>query len=143
MQELLVKNKLTIPQKIITNQENYMKIKRKLELHLNNLKKDSFTLEDNILTYPTNLNATSSDNTIILSFTEPYSNSEIINYLYSIDWGNFKAFSPAQNKSPIIIKNLENGVSYIISLKAVNNYGVSNSSNPISVFTGLLGFPNE
>jgi hypothetical protein len=150
-----IKPKKTV--KIITSQENLIKIKRGLQLYSNSLKntkpfyltEGSFTVInlqeelDKIPTSPTNVIATPGENTITVSFTEPYSNSEIINYLYSIDWGNFEAFNPAQNKSPVIIKNLENGASYIISLKAENKHGTSESSKPISVFTGLLGFPNE
>jgi hypothetical protein len=112
------------------------------------LTKGSITIMDvsenkTIPTSPTDMVALSEENTITISFTEPCSESEIINYLYSIDWGTFEAFSPIQNKSPVIIHNVENGVSYIISLKAENKYGISVSSKPISVFTGLLGFPNE
>jgi len=136
--------------KIITSPTNLEKIKKGLENKSINkepfyLTKDSFTIEtiNETPSRPTNIVASPGENAITLSFVEPYSNSEIVNYLYSVDWGNFKAFNPAQKQSPVVIKNLENGVSYVISLKAQNKYGISESSAPVNVFTGLLGLPNE
>jgi len=89
---------------------------------------------------PQNLIITPDNNAIIITFTEPYSKTEIVNYLYSIDWSNFEPFDPVQNKSPVIIKNIENGESYVIALKAENKYGLSDPSLPVQTFTGLLGF---
>jgi hypothetical protein len=137
---------------LITSVANIIKIKQnikrfvskevKTELDSFYLPEGSIILENNPRE-PLNLNGISDNNSVIITFTEPYSNSEITNYLYSIDWGKFESFEPIQNKSPLIINNLENGTSYVISLKTENKYGTSESSKPLGVFIGLLGLPNE
>lgn len=78
---------------------------------------------------------------ISISFNQPLEEN-IVNYLYSLDWKEFIRFDPKQNTSPVKITHLDNGETYIIRLKAENKYGIiSNSSEPISVFVGHLGFP--
>lgn len=78
---------------------------------------------------------------ISISFTQQLEEN-IMNYLYSLDWKEFVRFDPKQNTSPVKITHLDNGETYIIRLKSENKYGgISNSSEPISVFVGHLGFP--
>lgn len=92
---------------------------------------------------PLNLTIIPDNNAIIITFTEPYSKTEVVNYLYSIDWSDFEPFVPVQNKSPVTITNIENGESYVIALKAQNKYGISNTSLPVQTFIGLLGFDEK
>jgi hypothetical protein len=141
------KNKIKKIVKVIINNPNSHKniIDRFKKFQQEELKDNLTLIKETELKEPTNLMAISDpeNRTISVSFTEPYSNEEILNYLYSINWNNYEPLNPVQNKSPIIIKNIENGESYIVALKTKTKNGISSPSKPISVFTGLLGFPNE
>jgi hypothetical protein len=87
------------------------------------------------------LNDIAEQSSISIHFTQPLE-ADIINYLYSLDWKEFVRFDPRQNTSPVKITHLDNGETYIIRLKSENKYGyLSNSSEPVSVFVGYLGFP--
>jgi hypothetical protein len=58
--------------------------------------------------------------------------SPITNYQYSVDGIAFIDFDPVQLSSPLTISGLTNGVQYNVSIKAVNEIGVSDASNSIS-----------
>ncbi|MEY2900146.1 MAG: hypothetical protein RL247_312, partial [Actinomycetota bacterium] len=77
-----------------------------------------------------------------VAFTAPGDNggSSITNYQYSTDGTNYRALSPAQTTSPIVITTLSsdgttllvNGTSYPITIKAVNSTGASAASNSVN-----------
>lgn len=77
---------------------------------------------------PINLSATPGNGEANIYFTH---GSSISDYLYSLD-GNTYILS-GSNSSPIKISGLTNGVTYNITLKAVNSSGSSVSSNSVSV----------
>jgi titin len=75
---------------------------------------------------PSGLTAVPGDGQVNVVFTAGAANGGAIsNYMYSLNGGAYAAFSTAQTTSPVVISGLTNGVSYIISLKAVNTYGAS------------------
>ena len=85
---------------------------------------------------PSSLSSSSGNRTATISFTPPSDNggSAITNYQYSTDGGtSFTAFSPAVTSSPVTISSLNNGTTYTILLKAVNNVGVGAVSTSVSV----------
>jgi hypothetical protein len=92
---------------------------------------------------PTNLSATPGNTFALIEFTAGSDGgSPILNYEYSTDDGvTFRAFSPADNTSPLAITTLSsdgltplsNGTTYFIRLKAVNANGTSTGSSNVSV----------
>jgi LPXTG-motif cell wall-anchored protein len=58
--------------------------------------------------------------------------SPITNYKYSIDGTNYIALNPVTTSSPFIISGLTNATTYSVTIKAVNVYGDSLSSNTVS-----------
>ena len=58
--------------------------------------------------------------------------SPITNYKYSIDGTNYIALNPVTTSSPFIISGLTNATSYSVTIKAVNVFGDSLSSNTVS-----------
>jgi large repetitive protein len=101
---------------------------------------------------PVLVSATSENAKTTVSFTPGADDggSEILNYEYSTDNGfSFKAFSPEKKISPVEITNisvppftpLENAVEYFIRLRAINEFGASFASEPISVIPSTL--PDE
>jgi hypothetical protein len=81
---------------------------------------------------PTNLNATIGNGEAFISFSAGINlGPNITDYLYSIDGINY--VSSGSISSPIRIRDLTNGVLYIITIKAVNSNGRSIASNSVSV----------
>lgn len=94
---------------------------------------------------PTGLGATPGNGQATISFTPGSDGGSVItNYKYSIDGTNYTALSPADTSSPITITGLTNGVTYNITLKAVNAIGDSVASASVSVtpFAPITGSPN-
>jgi hypothetical protein len=96
---------------------------------------------DNLLPNPPiNLSATNGSESVTISFTAGTDNgSPIIDYLYSLNSQNY--ISSGFNSSPITISGLTNGVSYNITLKAVNANGSSIASNSVSATPNNLQSP--
>ena len=85
---------------------------------------------------PTNLVATAGLNKASIAFLAPTNvgGGAITNYQYSLDNGaNWLTLSPAQNTSPVLIKNLISCNSNSISLRTVNAIGNSVSSEAVIV----------
>jgi hypothetical protein len=83
---------------------------------------------------PTGLSATAGNAQATISFTPGSDNgTPITNYQYSTDGVNYTALSPADALSPITITGLTNGITYNITLKAVNAFGASLASGSVSV----------
>jgi len=92
----------------------------------------------NIPQAPTNLISTIGNGEATISFTPGLNlGPAITNYLYSIDGVNY--LSSGSISSPIRIPGLTNGVTYNITLKAVNTNGTSSASNSVSVTPSNLG----
>ena len=73
---------------------------------------------------PTALSATPGDRQLTITFTPATNNgSNITNYQYSLDNRTFVAFNPPVTGSPVTITGLTNGVSYTVTLRAVNAQG--------------------
>uniref|UniRef100_A0A6C0IH63 Fibronectin type-III domain-containing protein n=1 Tax=viral metagenome TaxID=1070528 RepID=A0A6C0IH63_9ZZZZ len=86
----------------------------------------------NISEPPTNLITTIGNGEATISFTPGLNlGPAITNYLYSLDGVNY--LSSGSISSPIRIPGLTNGVTYNITLKAVNTNGSSSASNSVSV----------
>jgi hypothetical protein len=86
----------------------------------------------NISEPPTNLNATIGNGEAVISFSTGINlGPSITDYLYSIDGINY--VSSGSTSSPIRITGLTNGVTYNITIKAVNSNGRSIASNSVSV----------
>jgi hypothetical protein len=86
----------------------------------------------NISSPPTNLIATIGNGEATISFTAGLNlGPAITNYLYSLDGVNY--LSSGSISSPIRIPGLTNGVTYNITIKAVNTNGSSTTSNSVSV----------
>ena len=87
------------------------------------------------LNSPTQVAATPGDRQVSIAFTAPALNgtAEILNYEYRIDAGEWVALSPPRIESPIVISDLNNGVNYGISLRAVNEAGGGDESSSVSV----------
>ncbi len=86
----------------------------------------------NIPQPPTNLISTIGNGEATISFTAGLNlGPTITDYLYSLDGVNY--LSSGSISSPIRIPNLTNGVTYNITIKAVNTNGSSTSSNSVSV----------
>jgi hypothetical protein len=82
---------------------------------------------------PTSLALTSGNTSISISFTPGYDGgATITNYLYSSNGSAYTPFSPVQTTSPVFFSNLVNGVSYTISIKAVNYLGSSIASSTVT-----------
>lgn len=84
---------------------------------------------------PTTLTANSRDGSAEISFTTPSDNggSEIINYEYQVDGGDWVAFSPDVTTSPVTVTGLTNGTSHSIKLRAVNGVGSGTESDSVQV----------
>ncbi len=86
----------------------------------------------NISGPPTILSASIGNGETVITFTAGLNlGPSITDYLYSIDGTNY--VSSGSTSSPIIITGLTNGVTYNITLKAVNVNGNSITSNSVSV----------
>ena len=86
----------------------------------------------NIPEPPTILTASIGNGETVITFTAGVNlGPSITNYLYSIDGNNY--VSSGLTSSPIRISGLTNGVTYNITLKAVNANGRSSASNSVSV----------
>lgn len=89
---------------------------------------------------PTGLSAVGGDQTVYVLFTQVSDGgSPITNYEYAIDDGSFVTCSPAQTFSPVSITTLDgttrltNGISYYVTLRAVNAVGSSIASGAVAV----------
>ncbi len=81
---------------------------------------------------PTSLSATPGNSQATITFTAGSDGgSSITDYLYSTDGTTYN--STGDSSSPITITGLTNGVTYNITLKAVNINGNSSASSPITV----------
>lgn len=81
---------------------------------------------------PTILNATPGNGEAVITFSAGLnSGPSITDYLYSIDGSTY--VSSGSISSPITITGLTNGVTYNITVKAVNTNGSSIASNSVSV----------
>jgi hypothetical protein len=90
-------------------------------------------------TPPTNVNATGGNRQITITFTPGNDNgSPITDYRYSLNGGPFISGGPT---SPITISNLTNGTPYTIVLEAVNGYGPSAATAPVTATPAVLGAP--
>lgn len=77
---------------------------------------------------------------VVFEPPDPLPSNSITNYQYSTDGVNYRPLSPTSTSSPIIISSLSsdgstaltNGVTYPVSLKAVNSVGASSASNTVS-----------
>ena len=82
---------------------------------------------------PTSLVLTPANTSMSIAFTPGYDGGAYIsNYEYSSNGSPYTPFSPAQTGSPVLFSNLTNGVSYSISLKAVNEFGSSPASSTVT-----------
>jgi hypothetical protein len=92
---------------------------------------------------PTGLSATGGNGSATISFTSGSAEgSAITNYSYSLNGGAFIELSPADATSPITISGLTNGLSYSITLKAINANGTSTSeSSPVTVTPSTVPEP--
>ena len=87
-----------------------------------------------IISPPTNLYVVNSTPTsITISFTRP--NGSVNYYVATANPGGILGFS---SSSPITISGLSQNATYSISLKAVDNYGISNASNTINTTTSTI-----
>ena len=91
---------------------------------------------------PTIGTPTAGNGSVSLTFTAPGSNggSAITNYEYSTNGTTYTALSPAQTTSPLSITGLTNGVSYTVSIKAINAAGSSVASSASSSFIPDIPF---
>ena len=79
---------------------------------------------------PTITGSTSGDETVSITFTPGGDNgAAITNYEYSLNGGDWTARSPASTASPLAIDGLDNGLTYMISLRAVNAEGAGANSD--------------
>ncbi len=103
---------------------------------------------------PTNLVAQPGRGQAQITFTDAAdSGSPILNYEYSVNQGDWKAFSPAATKSPVTVPNLSDGKASSIRLRAVNAVGTGGPSAAVSVtprtvpdapvLTGAVGAPRS
>jgi hypothetical protein len=102
---------------------------------------------------PTSLVATAGNAQISVAFTAPVSNggAAITNYEYSTNNGYaWKAFSPADATTPVVITILSdattalvNGTAYNVKLRAVNAAGVSTQSSAVLVTPGQASAPTS
>jgi hypothetical protein len=87
-----------------------------------------------IISPPTNLSFVNSTPTsITISFTPP--NGSVNYYVATANPGGISGYS---SSSPITISGLSQNATYSISLKAVDNYGISNASNTINTTTSTI-----
>lgn len=83
---------------------------------------------------PTSLSATSDDSQVAITFTAGSDGgSSITNYKYSLDGVNYTPLSPPDSSSPITVGGLTNGTSYSLYIKAVNAFGDSSASVPVTI----------
>jgi hypothetical protein len=91
---------------------------------------------------PTALSSTPGDGFADIAFTAGLSNgAAITNYQYSIDGTTYTALNPADATSPIRIPGLTNGVTYSVTLKAVNTAGASVASTAVQVTPADVSAP--
>lgn len=87
---------------------------------------------------PINLSAIVDVGSVSIYFTQPVNNGgPILNYEYDLidlTRGTFLPFNPPQNRSPVLITGLEDGVTYSVVLRAVNKNGAGPSSSTV-IFT--------
>jgi alpha-tubulin suppressor-like RCC1 family protein len=83
---------------------------------------------------PTILGVTNSDRQVSLNFGMPsdVGGSEIQNVEVSLDGGAWSPRDPSSVTSPLVIRNLQNGVSRSIRIRLINEFGPGPSSEPIS-----------
>jgi hypothetical protein len=82
---------------------------------------------------PTSLRVTPGNTLLSLSFTPGFNGGAIItNYEYSINGSPYTPLSPPQTTPPLLFNGLTNGVSYTISLKALNFVGESPASSSVT-----------
>ena len=96
---------------------------------------------------PTISSVAATSQTLTIAFAAPANNggSAITNYKYSTDGTNYRALSPTQTSSPIVIQYLStdgttaltNGTANPITLKAVNTPGDSVASNSVTATPGV------
>jgi titin len=93
---------------------------------------------------PTLFDVISGDATIDISFSVPVFNggSVITDYRYSLDGSNGTFYSMGQSTNTVYrVPNLTNGNTYLVSVKATNARGHSNSSNEIAVIPYAIPDP--
>jgi titin len=84
---------------------------------------------------PTDLSVIAGNESVTVHFTDGINlGSAIKGYMYSIDGGATRWWAK-QSSSPLIIDGLENGVEQSIQIRAVNNSGPSEWSDPSELFT--------
>jgi hypothetical protein len=82
---------------------------------------------------PTNVELTTDDKKITVSFTPGSDNgAAITNYEYQIDAVSWRALSPASTSNSFTITGLENGQTYTVSVRAVNAKGSGANSTPVT-----------
>lgn len=83
---------------------------------------------------PTNLSATAGDAQATIAFIAGADNgSDIEYYQYSLNDVDYTDLALPNDVSPVTIPGLANGTAYSIRLKAVNNVGASDASDPVAV----------
>lgn len=91
---------------------------------------------------PTNLSVSSGDAQATITFTAGADGlSGITNYQYSLDGTSWSSLVPADATSPVTVTGLPNGIAQSITLRAVNDVGVSGSSSVVNVTPVALPGP--
>ena len=93
---------------------------------------------------PTRLVATARDRSAVISFRAPAAAARTIkNYKYTTSvnggrsWTNWRALSPADAASPVVVRGLLNGRRYLIKLRAVTTRGDGLPSSAVAVHLPL------
>lgn len=90
---------------------------------------------------PTSLSGRAGDGQVKISFAAP--SGDISNYEYSLDGGDtFTPMSPATTTSPLVIKDLKNGTTYNIAIRAANG-ATKGSSSSVITLTPLSDFDTD
>lgn len=85
---------------------------------------------------PTNLSAEAGDGFAVITFEQPEGSdngAEITNYSWSGGGVTDRALDPADKSTSIMIPELTNGITYSITLKAINSEGASDASGAVDV----------
>lgn len=91
---------------------------------------------------PSNLAPMPKASSVEIAFTNPISDggSAITNYEYSTNGGGaWSALSPVDSTTPVTITGLTDGLSYTISIRAVNSYGSGAAAATTVSIPGLVG----